>query len=122
MRSISPSNVSSGGPDLTITLFGQGFVAKTVVQWNGKNLATTVVTDANNNILNLTAVVPVKLAPVIATLAPAAPPTGANPANRGATMKALTLVAEPKSVSTLIGPVLASAGTVAVILVAVLIV
>ncbi len=61
LRSISPSNVSSGGPDLTITLFGQGFVAKTVVQWNGKNLATTVVTDANNNILNLTAVVPAAL-------------------------------------------------------------
>jgi hypothetical protein len=61
LSSISPSNVSSGGPDLTITLFGARFVAKTVVQWNGKNLATTVVTDANNNILNLTAVVPAAL-------------------------------------------------------------
>jgi hypothetical protein len=70
LRSLSPSNVSSGGPDLTLTLFGAGFVAKTVVQWNGKNLVTTVVTDANNNILNLTAVVPAALTatPGIATV------------------------------------------------------
>ena len=27
------------------------FVAKTVVQWNGKNLATTPVLDANSNVL-----------------------------------------------------------------------
>ena len=64
LSSISPSNtsvVSAGGSDLTLTLFGGGFVAKTVAQWNGKTLATTPVMDANNNILRLTAVVPASL-------------------------------------------------------------
>jgi len=64
LTSISPSNtsvVSAGGADLTLTLFGGGFVAKTVAQWNGKTLATTPVTDANNTILRLTAVVPASL-------------------------------------------------------------
>lgn len=61
LTALSPSNASAGSSDLTLTLFGAGFVAKTVVQWNGKNLATTVVMDSNNNILNLTAVVPAAL-------------------------------------------------------------
>jgi hypothetical protein len=61
VSSISPSNASAGGSDLTLTVFGGGFVAKTVVQWNGKNLATTVVMDSNSNILRLTAVVPAAL-------------------------------------------------------------
>jgi hypothetical protein len=61
LSSISPSNVSSGGPDLTLTLFGNGFVAKTVVQWNSKTIATTPVLDANNNVIRLTAVVPAAL-------------------------------------------------------------
>ena len=44
LTAISPSVISAVGPngsDLTITLFGGPFVAKTVAEWNGKNLATT---------------------------------------------------------------------------------
>lgn len=41
IRFLSPSNVPAGSADFTVTLSGGGFVAKTVVQWNGKNLVTT---------------------------------------------------------------------------------
>src|SRR5262249_9075769 len=47
--------------DLTVTLNGSGFVAKTVVEWNGQKLKTNVTTDANNNVTLLTAVVPANL-------------------------------------------------------------
>jgi len=49
--------------DLTLTLNGSGFVAKTKVQWNGKNLVTTVPTDSSGNPLGniVTAVVPAAL-------------------------------------------------------------
>jgi hypothetical protein len=55
---LSPSNTNAGGPDLTLTVNGSGFVAKTVVQWNGKNLVTTLTTDSSGNVLTVTAVVP----------------------------------------------------------------
>ena len=61
LTAISPSIVSACGSscsDLTITLFGGPFVAQTVAQWNGKNLATTPTLDANSNVINLKAVVP----------------------------------------------------------------
>jgi hypothetical protein len=64
LASISPSNASAGGPEFTLTLFSGGsrpFVAKTVVQWNGKTLATTPVLDSNNNVIRLTAIVPAAL-------------------------------------------------------------
>ena len=64
LTAISPSVISAVGPngsDFTITLFGGPFVAKTVAQWNGKNLATTPTLDANSNVLNLKAVVPAAL-------------------------------------------------------------
>jgi len=61
VSSISPSNASAGGADFPLTLFGAGFVANTVVQWNGKDLATTPKLDANSNILWLTATVPAAL-------------------------------------------------------------
>src|SRR6267154_398858 len=52
LTSISPSIVNAGSKaDLTITLFGGPFVAKTIAQWNGKNLVTTPVLDANSNVL-----------------------------------------------------------------------
>jgi len=65
--------------------------------------------------LNLTAVAPVKFAPLMVTLAPIAPLTGVNPVIRGATVKLAALVAVPPGVVTLMGPVVAFAGTVAVI-------
>src|SRR6266481_6980171 len=64
LTAISPSVVSacsSSCSDLTITLFGGPFVAQTVAQWNGKNLATTPTLDANSNVMNLKAVVPAAL-------------------------------------------------------------
>lgn len=57
LRSISPSIVNAGTPAFTLTLFGAGFVAKTVVQWNGKTIPTTVTTDSNGNVLSVTATV-----------------------------------------------------------------
>lgn len=59
--SISPSIVNAGSPSFTLTIFGGGFVAKTVVQWNGKTIPTTVNTDANGNIINVTATVAASL-------------------------------------------------------------
>src|SRR6185369_12242252 len=44
---ISPSDIVAGGPDFTLTVTadprGGGFVAKTVVQWNGKTIPSTFV-------------------------------------------------------------------------------
>ncbi|HVS88740.1 MAG TPA: IPT/TIG domain-containing protein [Candidatus Acidoferrum sp.] len=51
--SLSPPNINAGLGDLTFTVTGGGFVAKTVVQWNGQNLTTTFVNSAS-----VTAVVP----------------------------------------------------------------
>src|SRR5215475_781520 len=59
LTSISPNSIPAGQTsDMTITVTGAGFVAKTVVQWNQKTIATTVAVDANNNVLSVTAVVP----------------------------------------------------------------
>src|SRR6185369_2092038 len=69
--------------------------------------------------LNFTALAPVKFNPVIETLAPAGPLAGENPSIRGATAKLEPLVAVFNGVVTLIGPVVAPTGTVAVILIAV---
>lgn len=65
--------------------------------------------------LKLTDVAPVKLAPLIVTLAPAGPLVGEKLVIRGATTKFAALVAVPPAVVTLMGPVVALAGTVAVI-------
>ena len=63
--------------------------------------------------LNVTASVPVKFAPMIATLVPTAPLAGVKLAIVGAILKAVALVAVPPVVVTLSGPVVAPAGTVA---------
>jgi len=36
--SLSPSQISAGNADFAMTVNGSGFLAKTVVQWNGKNI------------------------------------------------------------------------------------
>jgi hypothetical protein len=59
--SLSPSNITAGGQQFTLTVIGGPFVAKTLVQWNGKNLATTVNLDVNSNVTGVTAVVPAAL-------------------------------------------------------------
>ena len=68
--------------------------------------------------LNLTDVAPVRFVPVITTEAPTGPLVGAKLVIVGApvaTVKLLALVAVPPGVVTEIGPVVAPAGTVAVI-------
>jgi hypothetical protein len=63
ITSLSPANIAAGSPGFTLTVVGAGFVAKTVVQWNGQTLATTLATDSSGNILgtSATATVPASL-------------------------------------------------------------
>ncbi len=74
LQFISPSNVTAGGPNLTITLTAGGgsfFVVQTIVTWDQHNLKTCVTTDTNpnvcapandtGNVLSVTAVVPAAL-------------------------------------------------------------
>jgi WD40-like Beta Propeller Repeat len=59
---LSPSNISAGSPDFTLTINGSRFVAQTYVTWNGKRLVTTVTLDSTKTIvLSVTAVVPASL-------------------------------------------------------------
>lgn len=61
ISSLSPSNITAGSPQFTLVVTGAGFVAKTVVQWNGKTLPTTVSTDSAGNITGITATVAASL-------------------------------------------------------------
>jgi hypothetical protein len=61
ITSLSPSNITAGSPQFTLTVVGSGFVAKTVVQWNGGTIATQVQTDSSGNVLGITATVPASL-------------------------------------------------------------
>jgi hypothetical protein len=61
ITSLSPANVTAGSPQFTLTVTGSGFVAKTVVQWNNNTIPTQVQTDANGNVLGITATVPASL-------------------------------------------------------------
>jgi hypothetical protein len=65
----------------------------------------------------MTDVAPVKVVPVIVTVVPAGPFVGVKLVIPGATVKLVELVAVPPAVVTLIGPVVALAGTVALIFV-----
>ena len=71
LQFVSPSNITAGGPDFTLTLTGSGFVVQTVATWNQKNLKTCVVTTTAANVcapasdtgtvVSVTAVVPAAL-------------------------------------------------------------
>ena len=61
ITSLSPANVTAGSAQFTLTVNGSGFVAQTVVQWNGGTIATKVQTDTNGNVLGITATVPASL-------------------------------------------------------------
>jgi hypothetical protein len=87
---LSPSQIPACVPapapappcaDFTLTLNGAGFVLKTVVQWNGKPLATTVPTDSTGAALGNTvsATVPAALVakPGVATIITLNPASGA---------------------------------------------
>jgi trimeric autotransporter adhesin len=58
LTSLSPANIPANSGDLVLTVIGFGFVPKTVVQWDGAKLDTTVTLDVNGNVTNLTAKVP----------------------------------------------------------------
>jgi len=78
---LSPAQMSAGSGDFTLTVNGQGFVLKTVVQWNGKALATTVPVDSTGIALGniVTAAVPAALVakPGVATIITVNPANGA---------------------------------------------
>jgi hypothetical protein len=119
VSSISPSNASSGGSDLTLTVFGGGFVAKTVVQWNGKNLVTTPVTDSNSNVLRLTAVVPAALTatPGTATVQTLSPHSGSRDNGLSNTLAVIiNPPPNPHPVLASVTPLSASPGSAAVTL------
>src|SRR5207253_10467658 len=78
---LSPAQMSAGSADFTLTVNGQGFVLKTVVQWNGKPLATTVPVDSTGVAIGniVTATVPAALIaqPGLATVITVNPASGA---------------------------------------------
>jgi hypothetical protein len=76
---LSPAQISAGNGDFALTVNGQGFVAKTVVQWNGKTLPTALTLDSGGNVVNVTATVPAALVakPGIATVITLNPAYGA---------------------------------------------
>jgi hypothetical protein len=60
ISALSPSTIGAGSPDFTLTVVpsqGAVFVAKTVVQWNGKTIATQVQTDSAGNVTGITGTV-----------------------------------------------------------------
>src|SRR5258708_1500532 len=61
ISSLSPANITAGSAQFTLTVNGGGFVAKTVVQWNGNTIATQLQTDSAGNVLGVTATVPAAL-------------------------------------------------------------
>jgi len=71
LQFISPANVTAGGPDMTITVTGSGFVLQTIVTWNQQKLKTCIVTTTAANtcapandtgtIISVSAVVPAAL-------------------------------------------------------------
>lgn len=61
ISSLSPSNTNAGSGSFTLTVNGSGFAAQTKVTWNGGKLNTTVTTDANGNVLTVSATVPASL-------------------------------------------------------------
>jgi 6-phosphogluconolactonase len=56
ITAIAPSSATAGGPAITLTVTGTGFVSSDTVQWNGSPLATTF-----TNATRLTAAVPASL-------------------------------------------------------------
>ncbi|HXY25409.1 MAG TPA: IPT/TIG domain-containing protein [Candidatus Acidoferrum sp.] len=72
------ASTNGGPPYFTLTMNGSGFVAQTKVQWNHKNLVTTVLLDANQNVLSVTAQVPATLVakPGLATVNTVNPASG----------------------------------------------
>lgn len=102
--------------DMTLTLNGAGFVLKTVVQWNGKPLVTTVPVDSTGAALGnvVTAVVPAAMLtnPGTATVLTINPASGAG--NNGLSNTITFIINNPSNPSptvTTISPSCAAPGT-----------
>jgi uncharacterized protein (TIGR03437 family) len=90
VTSLSPPSATAGGPALTLTVNGSGFLSGATVQWNSSPLVTTYV---NGN--ELTAVVPASL-----TAAPgSAGVTVVNPGGSGSNVATFTISPPPSSIS-----------------------
>src|SRR5260370_21095404 len=76
--SLSPSQISASSGDFVLTVNGGGFVAKTVVQWNGTTIPTTVTTNSSGSVLSVTATVSAALVakPGVATVSTLNPASG----------------------------------------------
>jgi hypothetical protein len=61
ITALSPSTIPAGSPQFTLTVIGGGYVAQTVVQWNGQTIATQLQTDSSGNVTGVTATVPASL-------------------------------------------------------------
>src|SRR6202049_1063940 len=64
ITALSPANIAAGSPSFSLTVIpapGTGFVAKTVVQWNGGTIPTQLQTDSSGNVIGITATVPASL-------------------------------------------------------------
>ena len=61
ITSLSPSNMPAGSAQFTLIVNGGPYVAKTVVQWNGATIPTTVQTDSAGNVLGISATVSASL-------------------------------------------------------------
>jgi hypothetical protein len=56
ITALSPANIAAGSPSFTLTVIpapGTGFVAKTVVQWNGGTIPTQLQTDSGGNVIGI---------------------------------------------------------------------
>jgi len=114
LQSLSPANIPAGGSDLVLTVIGAGFVAKTVVQWDGKNLVTTVTLDVNKNVTNVTAKVPAAMTATpgrhfVNTINPATSKQDNGLSNTIAFI--VTVPANPVPVVTSISPTIAAPGS-----------
>ncbi len=78
---LSPAQVSAGNGDFALTVKGTGFVLKTVVQWNGKPLPTTVPVDSTGaalgNVVTATVTAALVAKPGVASIITLNPAYGA---------------------------------------------
>jgi hypothetical protein len=100
LTSLSPSTVVEGGPALTLTVSGSGFISQTTVLWNNQPLATTFISASQ-----LTAIVPAALVAKAATVAV----TASNP--NQAISNGISFVITPTPIAiTSLSPATATAG------------
>jgi hypothetical protein len=118
ISSLSPAQTSACSAasctPITLNVIGAGFVAKTVVQWNGKTIPTVVTLDSNGNVLTVTATVSPTLfaKPANASVRTLNPASGAG--NNGLSNPFIFYInppANPSPVLTGIGPTSAPACT-----------